>query len=335
MEDTPDPPSTPIDGTESLYRSSSTDESRSHSTVANATRTLTAFASGAPFIALIAAVEALIATVLLGLTLTPAPLVVALVTFAVYTVDHVADADADARSTPERAALAHRYADQLMIAAALAYGLAVAIAVVGGPLALGVTLVPGAFWVLYASNWLPSVGRLAGAVGSGTRARAVRRRVPRLKEVVILNSVVVALGWAVAVTVLPIAFAGSSGGPLAVVVFAYFFLRSFVDAELPNVRDIDADAAVGVATLPVAIGVAATRRALYGVDTGAAVIVGASVALGLLAWPFAVALLAGIAVSMGVTGLAGRIDDASLLGVAPDCSYLVVGGVLVGVQLIG
>lgn len=334
MEDTPDPPSTPIDGTESLYRPSSTDESRKHRTVASATRTLSALASGAPFIALIAAVEALIATVLLGLALTPAPLVVALVTFAVYTVDHVADADADARSTPERAALAHRYADQLMIAAALAYGFAVAIAVVGGPLALGVTLVPGAFWVLYASSWLPDVGRLVGEL-SGSRAGVVRRRLPRLKEVMLLNSVVVALGWAVAVTVLPLAFAGASAGPLAVVVFAYFFLRSFVDAELPNVRDIDADAAVGVATLPVAIGVAATRRALYGVDAAAAVVVVASVAVGLLAWPLAAALLAGIAVSIGVTGLAGRIDDAALLGVAPDCSYLIVGGVLVGVQLIG
>jgi len=92
---------------------------------------------GSPFTALVAAVETLIATVLLGVSPTVAPAVVALVTFAVYSVDHVADADTDAASTPNRALVARRYGDQLMmIAAALAYGLAVAVAVTGGPLAL-------------------------------------------------------------------------------------------------------------------------------------------------------------------------------------------------------
>ena len=335
MEDTPDPPSTPTDGTESLHRLFPTDVSGTREPVTDGSRTLVAFASGAPFVALIAAVEVLVASLLLGLPLTPAPAVVALVTFAVYTIDHVADADADARSTPERAALAYRYADQLMIAAAAAYGLAVAVAVLGGPLALGVTLLPGAFWVLYASNWLPNVGQVITIPSFGDRGGSIRRQIPRLKDVVILNSIVVALGWAVAVTVLPLAFAGASGGPLVAVVFAYFFLRSFVDAELPNVRDVNADAAVGVATLPVVIGVVSTRRALYGVDVVAAAVVAAATLTGLLAWPFAAALGAGIAVSIGITALAGRVEDVSILGVAPDCSYLVVGALLVGVQLIG
>jgi len=51
-------------------------------------------------------VETLIATVLLGVSPTVAPAVVALVTFAVYSVDHVADADTDAASTPNRALVA-------------------------------------------------------------------------------------------------------------------------------------------------------------------------------------------------------------------------------------
>ncbi|EMA68978.1 hypothetical protein C461_05087 [Halorubrum aidingense JCM 13560] len=314
-----------------------------------------AFASGSPFVATVAAVETLIATVLLGVPLTPAPAVVALVTFAVYTVDHVADADADARSTPERATLARRYADQLMIAATLAYGLALALAVLGGPLALAVTLLPGAFWVLYASDWLPNVGRLAtdsvsGLVSSGT-VEGVRRRIPRLKDVLVLNSAVVALGWAVAVTALPLAFAGAGAGtvgglgaardaaaggaPLVAVAFGYFFLRSFVDAELPNVRDVEADAAVGVATLPVVLGVVATRRVLYGVDVATAALLAVAVAGGLIAWPIAGALVAGIVLSLGITGLAGRIEKRSALGIAPDCSYLVVGALLAGVHLVG
>lgn len=346
MAQATDAPSSHVDGTDSLQRvePEPTDSATVSEKIARGARLLVAFASGSPFVATVAAVEVLIAIALLGLPLTPAPaVVVALVTFAVYTVDHVSDADADARSTPERAALAHRYSDQLMIAAALAYGLAVALAIVGGPLALGVTLLPGAFWVLYASDWLPNAGRFVGAAVADGRIDAVRRRVPRLKDVVVVNSVVVALGWAIAVTVLPLAFAGADAGtvvaaevdPAVGVVFAYFFFRSFVDTELPNVRDIDADAAVGVATLPVVLGIAGTRKLLYGVDLVTTSVLVFAAAAGLLAWPLAGALGAGIAVSVCVTALAGRVDDASMLGVAPDCSYLVVGSVIVGIQLLG
>ncbi|WP_144799047.1 UbiA family prenyltransferase [Halorubrum depositum] len=311
-------------------------------------RLLGAFASGAPFIALVAAVETLIATVLLGVQLTAAPVVVALVTFAVYTVDHVADADADAVSTPHRALLARRYGDQLMIAATLAYGTAVALAITGGPLALAVTLLPGAFWVAYASDWLPDLGQAVsaalsavvprGRLSPGAAAGATdggRRYVPRLKDVLVVNSVVVAAGWATALTFLPVAFTGAAVGPAVPVVFAYFFLRSFVDAELPNVRDVAADTAVGVETLPVAVGVVRTRRLLYGVDLLAAGAVTAAGVAGLLAWPLVGALGVGVAASVCVTSLAGRIDDASVLGVAPDCTYLLVGVAIAGVTLVG
>ena len=372
MAENTDPPSEPLDGTESLNRSrppaSEPSPSASASdaparreaappageplhsapTSVDAASLLGAFAAGAPFIALVAAVETFIATALLGVGLTVAPLVVALVTFAVYTVDHVADADADAASTPRRALLARRYGDQQMVAAALGYGLAVALAVAGGPLALALTLLPGACWVVYASDWLPDIGRAVGGavaaviprgrLGSGvgsTVADGGYRHVPRLKDVLVLNSVVVATAWAAALTLLPVAFAGVTAGPAVAVVFAYFFLRSFVDAELPNVRDVEADTAVGVKTLPVVFGVARTRWLLYGVDGIVAVVVTSAAVAGLFAWPLVAALGVGLAASLFVTSLAGRVDDASVLGVAPDGTYLLVGAVIAGVRLIG
>ena len=378
MSEQIDPPSDATDGTDSPHRSepfasttpprrsgrrsdgSVTEPSEQKSppnaspkptgTTGDGRRLLAAFAWGSPFTALVAAVEALVATVLLGVPVTAAPAVVALVAFAVYSIDHVADADADAASTPDRALLARRYGDQLMVAATLAYGLAVAIAVTGGPRALALTLLPGAFWVAYASDWLPDLGRTAGAViasatpdrrGVVGRAGATvtdggrHSPVPRLKDVLVLNSAVVAAAWAIALTFLPIAFAGAAPGPVVAVVFAYFFLRSFVDAELPNVRDVDADAAVGVATLPVVLGVERTRRLLYGVDLVAAGTVAAAGVAGLFAWPLAAALGVGIVASVCVTALAGRIDNASVLGVAPDCSYLLVGVAIAGAQLVG
>jgi len=137
MSEQIDPPSDATDGTDSPHRSepfasttpprrsgmrsdgSVTEPSERKSppkasptptgTTGDGRRLLAAFAWGSPFTALVAAVEALVATVLLGVPVTAAPAVVALVAFAVYSIDHVADADADAASTPDRALLARRY----------------------------------------------------------------------------------------------------------------------------------------------------------------------------------------------------------------------------------
>jgi len=142
-----------------------------------------------------------------------------------------------------------------MIAAALAYGLAVAVAVTGGPLALALTLLPGAFWVVYASDWLPDLGRAVGAalasitpddrIDAGRVGATVtdggRSYVPRLKDVLVVNSVVVAAGGGDRPHVPPNRVRRVVvAGPTVPVVFAYFLLRSFVDAELPNVRDVEA-----------------------------------------------------------------------------------------------
>ena len=340
MQDTRDPPSTTIDGTDESYRTEPPSDAESIETDNRdgLSQSLVGLASGAPFVAVIAAVETVIATVLLGVSLSPAPVVVGLVAFAVYTVDHVADAAADARSTPGRARIARRYGDQLMVAAALSYGLAVALGTLGGPLALGLTTLPGAFWIAYASDWLPNVGRAVSSLAA-RGSRGAEFRVPRLKEVPVLGSVVVATGWAIAVTLLPLAFAGSAvlgpaspgAGPIepaVAVAFAYFLLRSFVDTELPNVRDVEADAAAGVSTLPIVLGVARTRRVLYGVDIVTAATLAAATAAGILTPGVTTALGVGIVASIAITALAGRVDDAAVLGVAPDCSYLVVGAAL-------
>jgi len=59
---------------------------------------------------------------------------------------------------------------------------------------------------------------------------------------------------------------------------------------------------------------------LYGVDLLAAGIVTAAAVAGLLAWPLVGALGVGIAASVCITALAGRIDDASVLGIAPTAA---------------
>jgi 4-hydroxybenzoate polyprenyltransferase len=257
-------------------------------------------------------IEVTIAMMLLSFPPSPAPVIVGLITFAVYTNDRVADAEADAVSNPKQAAFARRHGDSLYTLAALAYGLAISLAVFGGPVALGITLLPGIFWILYGSHWVTSLNS----------------RVQRLKNLLVINSAVVALAWATSLTFLPVAFADGSLTPAVGLVFGYFFLRSFVDVEIPNVRDIDADRAVGVMTIPTVFGIRRTRHALYGVDLLTAVLVGYGVLSDLIAWPLGVALCVGLCYSLGIISRIGRTVDEDFLGQAPNAEYVLVGGVM-------
>lgn len=260
------------------------------------------------FIAVIAMTEVAIAMVLLSLPLNIAPVVVGLVTFAVYSGDRLADADTDEISNPKQAAFMRRHGDVMYVLVAASYALAVTLSILGGPVALGLALIPGVFWVLYATDWVPDVGL----------------RVRRLKQVVVLNSAVVALAWAVTLTFLPLAFADAPVTLATVVVFGYFFLRSFVDTEIPNVRDVAADRQTDVGTLPVRLGVRRTRHALYGVDVGTLALVGYATTAGVLPITMSTALAVGLLYSVGITTFVGRFEDEELLARLPECEYVFV-----------
>ncbi len=260
------------------------------------------------YLAFIAMAEVLITTTLLSLPLTLAPLVVGLVTFSVYAIDRIADAEADAVSNPKQASFARRNENVLYVLASMAYGSAVAISALGGPLAFAGALLPGLLWILYASDWLPEI----------------TPSFQRLKNVFLVNTVVVAFAWAVTVTLLPIAFAGASFTPAAALVFAYFFLGTFVNAEIPNVRDVESDRASGASTLPIVLGVRRTRQLLYGIDLCIGLLVGYAVLEGYLPAVLAAGLVVGLGYSVAVTGLLGRSDRGGLLTIVAESEYLVV-----------
>lgn len=270
------------------------------------------------YLSLIAMAEVVIVSVLLSLPPSPAAIVVGLVVFAVYTNDRLADADTDAVSNPGQAAFVSRYRDVLYVLASIAYGLAVALSVLGGPVALAITLLPGALWVCYATDWIP---------GTGAHVR-------RLKDVFLVNTIVVALAWAVTLTFLPLAFADGAVTIPALIVFAYFFLRVFTNTEIPNVRDVDGDRAIGVSTIPVVFGVDRTRWILSGIDCCTAGLVVLAVHTGYLSVLLGIPLLAGIGYSLGVTSLIGRYENERLLAKAAECEYLVVFAALAFVVLV-
>lgn len=260
------------------------------------------------YLAFVAMVYVTVVMVVLALPPNPAPVVMGLIAFAVYTNDRLADVDGDESTYPERTAFVRRHAEALSVLAAAAYGLAVMLAVLGGPVTLAIALLPGVFWILYATDWIP-----------GTRFR-----VRRLKEVLVVNSAVVAFAWALSATFLPIGFTDAAVTPAVWIVFGYFFLRSFVNTEIPNVRDVDGDRESGVATLPVVFGVERTRRILYGIDVLAIALAGSAALLGHLPALPTAALVVGLLYSLGVTSFVGRVEDGKQLALAAEFEYVVV-----------
>jgi len=257
------------------------------------------------YLAFIAVAEVLIVTELLSLPLTPAPLVAGLLTFAVYGNDRVADVETDEQTTPARTAFVKRYHRLLYTLSAVAYGLAVALAVLGGPVAFALALVPGAVWIAYAQDWLPVSGRIK-----------------RLKQVFILNSVLVAGAWALVIVFLPLAFVGGALTPTAGIVFSLLFLAAFISVEVPNVRDRDGDREIGVKTLPVVLGLRGTRYFLYS-------IVGLSIAIavtafltGILSQAAAIGFTVSLLVLLGIIRCLGRTDNTGALTIAAESSRL-------------
>lgn len=246
--------------------------------------------------AVIAATEVVIVTYLLSLSVSPAPLVIALVTFAVYANDRLIDLETDGPAAPGRTAFVRRNRAELYVTAAIAYGGGVAIAALGGPLAFGIALLPGVAWLGYAVNWL----------------RVSSVQFDRLKEIPVISSVVVAGVWSLAVVGLPVAFADAALTPAVVVLFGYFFLANFIDVEVANVRDREGDIANGITTIPTLLGVARTRAVLYGLSLLIAAVLSAAAVGGLFSVRTVGILALGVVGLVGAITFVGRADDTAV-----------------------
>ncbi|MFB6253830.1 MAG: UbiA family prenyltransferase, partial [Halobacteriaceae archaeon] len=150
-----------------------------------------------------------------------------------------------------------------------------------------------------------------------------------LKEIPIINSITIALAWAVSLTFLPVALATHPVTPAVGIVFVYFFLRSLIDVEIPNIRDIESDEAAGVSTMPIVFGIERTKQTMIILDIVTAFVVVYAMIDGIFTDPIGGALVAGILFSVGITTMIGRISERSWLTVAPDMEYIISGGLLI------
>ncbi|KAB1190779.1 MULTISPECIES: UbiA family prenyltransferase [Haloferax] len=284
-----------------------------------AERTKDVFIHTSAYLVCIAMVQ--VATVMVALSLepNPAPVIVGLVTFAVYMGDRISDVDTDELSNPNQSSFVRRHKSVLSVSTAAAYGLAIAISVLGGPIALLVTLIPGVFWILYASDWLPTLGSYF----------------KRLKEILVVNSAIVALAWAISLVFLPLAFADAAFTPVAAVVFFYYFLDTFVNTEIPNVNDVEADEAIGVSTLPVVFGVDRTRQIAYGLDVFLVGFVVFAYLRGLLTGVLTIAILLGLGYALVLAAFVGRTEHEGRLGIAGEAKHLFVMAIILALSSAG
>jgi len=103
---------------------------------------------------------------------------------------------------------------------------------------------------------------------------------------------------------------------------------SFVNTEIPNVRDIEDDAQNDVSTFPTVVGVRRTRHLLYMINILSILVVVGAFLGGYLPMLFALILLAGRVLAVLLNSRIGRSDDYRRLELLGEMNYVFVASVL-------
>lgn len=274
------------------------------------------------YLAVIAATEVIFVLAVLGSGLNVAPLVVALITTAIYVNDQLVDlSDDDIAHTREREFVSEN-ADLLYVFASVSYGVALSLSVFGGVVSFAVALVPGVAWIVYASGLIRSI---TDRVGIGFT---------RLKELFLINTILVALTWSLTVIVLPLGYLDGVSEPVVATLFVYFFLRVFTNTEIANVPDVEEDQKRGIATVPTRLGIRRTRWALHLIDALSGAVVVSAAALGILPRVLTVPFLLALGYSTVVTARLEQYSDSSTLGRLAEYEYVVMFLALVAVIIV-
>jgi 4-hydroxybenzoate polyprenyltransferase len=176
-------------------------------------------------------------------------LIMALVSFSVYNLNRKTDEEEDEINHQDRFIFTKKFEKHLFCAAILAYGLALAIAAYYGIIVFGIVLIPLISGILYSVPLLPASWRYR-----------------RLKEIPAFKNLVVAFAWALPLSLLPVFITGAeitTSTAVAAILFISYFIFASV---LPDIRDREGDAATGVRTIPVVIGVERTKALLVGLN---------------------------------------------------------------------
>jgi 4-hydroxybenzoate polyprenyltransferase len=161
-----------------------------------------------------------------------------LVTFGVYGLNKFTDRAEDSINRPETSPKISNYYLVFSVAAMI---LGFSIGLLESILAFFVLCVPVLIGVIYSVR--------------------ISKSIPRLKEIVGVKSLVVAVSWALTGSLLPDQFC-TPKFQLIAMVFLYIFIRVFVGTTLCDVLDKKGDLASGVETIPIRLGRNKTKKLL-------------------------------------------------------------------------
>ena len=165
-----------------------------------------------------------------------------LVVYSVYSINKLTDREEDAVNTPERSIFVEGNERFLLTLAIASYIAALLLGLIESPLAAGILLVPFLSGIAYSTNSLSIIG------------------IPRLKDIFLVKSFIVAFSWAVCAAFLP-ALQLYDPAKLCFI-FPFFFIKVFINTVLFDVRDVEGDTLNSVKTIPVVMGIKRTRQAL-------------------------------------------------------------------------
>ncbi len=165
-----------------------------------------------------------------------------LITFSVYSLNMATDAKEDAINRSDTAPKKTHYYLVPSIACML---VSLAIGITAGAYALIILVTPLLIGFIYSIK--------------------IAKAIPRLKEIVGVKSIVVALSWAITgaflpATLQPIAFSKEA------LVFFYVFAQILVNTIIFDALDVRGDHASGILTVPLALGWKNTKRLLLSIN---------------------------------------------------------------------
>ena len=221
---------------------------------------------GGHLLALGTASIAATAALVLGRTPTWDLLVMAyLFSYGAYMVNRVSDFDEDRVSHLDRTAYLEGRRRSLPAIALVSFG-------VGYVLALLRNL------ALFAGLLVPLVLAVVYSVGSKRMGRVLG--MSRLKEGLFVKNLTVSFGWSLIPLLVGLYYMQLP--PAMIVLCPFIFLRLMVNTIFFDVRDVEADAAYGVRTIPVSLGTDASRKLMDVVDFSSGLYVALLVLSGVL-----------------------------------------------------
>jgi len=161
----------------------------------------------------------------------------------VFTISTLTDRKEDSLNFPEREKYYVSGNTSIILIAAVSYIVALALGGMANPMSIAVLLMPLLFGVVY----------------------SMRIRNFRLKDYFIGKNVTVSLSWAIEASFLPAVFHFNRS--LVAMLFVFIFVKGMVNTVLFDMRDVVGDAAAGVKTIPVKLGLRNTKILLLAMNT--------------------------------------------------------------------